>query len=376
MMKIGENMMGKLSRNIKIQLFVLLSLFVLCLLSEASELEYSGKSLSVFPFLIYDTDIGWGYGAKAKFVNYLTVKESFDLLLFGSTKGERLFDFIFSIPDIEIRQGKTYSLSFDINAKYNRIKIDNFFGIGPDSSVDDLTHLTNEKKELKLTLGRGFNSFFVCQASYYFRNIHYYDIEENKAHTKELKCVGEQFSPFLSLLVRYDTSDSQIHPTRGLRLEVQTDLAYGFLGNTNASYARLILDLRKYLLVFGQKDVLAFRIRFQKISGDEIPLFELSVLGGGSTENVMRGYAMNRFQDKGKILINTEYRFPIWKRLGGNVFVDLGTVWPSLKKINFRNPAINIGWGLRYYLKNFLARFDMGFSKEDTRIFFQFNHIF
>ncbi|UCE40039.1 MAG: BamA/TamA family outer membrane protein [Candidatus Aminicenantes bacterium] len=369
-------MMGKLSGYFMIALIIVPAFFVSTLQAETAELEYSGKSLSVFPILMYDTDIGLGYGAKAKFVNYLSVKESFDLILFGSTKGERLFDFIFSIPDIEIRQGKIYAISLDINAKYNKILIDNFYGIGSDSKEEDLTNFTYEIKELKLTLGRGFSSFFVCQASYYFRNIHYYDVEENKAYTEGLKSVGEQFSPFLSLLVRYDSSDSQIHPTHGFRFEIQSDLAYGFLGNKNASYMRFILDLRKYLLVFGQKDVLAFRLRFQKISGDKIPLFELSVLGGGTTENAMRGYKMNRFQDKGKILLNAEYRFPIWKRLGGNIFVDYGTVWPSLKKMDFQKSVIDVGWGLRYYLKNFIARFDMGFSNEGFGIYFQFNHIF
>jgi outer membrane protein assembly factor BamA len=363
-------------KNLMVLLLVSTVLFVFFPIAEAADLEYSGKSLSVFPIVMYDTDIGFGYGAKAKFVNYLSVKESFDLMLFGSTKGERLLDFIFSIPDIEIRQGKVYPLSLDINAKYNRILVDNFYGRGPDSREDDLTHFTNEKKELKLTLGRGFTPFLVGQVSYYLRNIRYYNIDEDKTHTEKLKSVGEQFSPFLSFLVRYDTSDSQIHPTRGFRLEFQNDFAYEFLGNKNASYTRTILDLRKYLLLFGQKDVLAFRLRFQKISGDEIPLFELSVLGGGGTENAMRGYKMNRFQDKGKILMNAEYRFPIWRKLGGNVFVDFGTVWPSLKQINFQKSAVDIGWGLRYYLQNFLARFDMGFSKEGMGIYFQFNHIF
>jgi outer membrane protein assembly factor BamA len=85
---------------------------------------------------------------------------------------------------------------------------------------------------------------------------------------------------------------------------------------------------------------------------------------------------MNRFQDKGKILMNIEYRFPIWRRLGGNIFVDYGMVWPNLKRINFQKSAAGTGWGLRYYLKNFLARFDMGFSKEGLGIYLQFNHIF
>jgi outer membrane protein assembly factor BamA len=369
-------MMGTYFRTFFIVFNVILMVLLLSSDAETSQLEAKGKSLSVFPILMYDTDIGVGYGAKGKFVSYLSQKESFDLTLFGSSRGERLIDFTFSIPDFEIRQRKVYAISLDIRAVYNRILSDNYYGIGPVTKEDDLTNFTYEKKELKLTLGRGFSSFFVLEASYFFRNIRYYNVQENMAHTEVLESIGEKFSPFLSLIVRYDTSDSQIHPTCGIRLELQNDLAYGFLGNKNARFARFIVDLRKYLLIFGPKDVLAFRLRFQTISGDRIPLFELSVLGGGSTENAIRGYKMNRFQDKGKILMNCEYRFPIWKKLGGNIFVDYGTVWPSLSSINFRESAANIGWGLRYYLQNFLARFDMGFSKEGIGIYFQFNHIF
>ncbi len=35
---------------------------------------------------------------------------------------------------------------------------------------------------------------------------------------------------------------------------------------------------------------------------------------------------INRFQDKGKLLVNVEYRFPLWRKLGGNVFLDGGLV--------------------------------------------------
>lgn len=344
--------------------------------AETARLEFSGKSFSAFPILMYNSDIGIGYGAKAKFVNYLSKGESFDLMLFGSSKGERLIDFIFSKPDIEIRQRKRYGLSMDFRTRYNKILTDNFCGIGPHTEVKDLTNFTYEIKELKVSFGRGFSSFFLCEVAYAFRNVRYYDVEENRPHTETLNSVGEQFSPFLSLLVRYDTSDSQINPTEGVRFEFQNDLAYGFLGNKNAAFARFMLDFRKYAHLFGKKDILAFRMRVQSITGDKIPLFEMSVLGGGSTENALRGYRMNRFQDKGKFLINCEYRFPLWKRLGGNIFVDCGTVWPSLARIDFSKPAIGGGLGLRYYLKNFVVRFDIGISREETQVYFQFNHIF
>lgn len=338
--------------------------------------QESKKSLSVFPILMYDTDIGVGYGAKAKFVDYLSKRESFDFIVFNSTKGERWYVFNFSIPDIEIRQGKRYSLSFDLRAEYDKYLKYYFYGLGPESDKENQTTFSFEKKELQLTLGRGFSPNFVMQGSYIFKSIRYFNVEEDKPFTETLEAVGEKFSPYISLVVRYDTSDSQIHPKKGFRLLFQNDFASKALGNKNAQFFRSTLEFRKYTLVFGRNDVLAFRTLVQKIGGKTIPLFEMSVLGGASTMDAMRGYKLNRFNDKGKFLINVEYRFLFWKKLGGNIFMDGGSVWPSRREINLRNIAVDIGWGLRYYLQNFVVRFDMGFSKEGVGVYFRFDHIF
>ena len=336
------------------------------------------RSLSAFPILMYDTDIGVGYGGRAKFVNYLSRKESFDFTVFNSSKGERWYVFTFSIPDIEIRQGKRYSLSFDLKAEYDKYLKYYFYGTGPDSKKDDETEFTYEKKELQLKFGRGFTPYFVMEAHYILRNIKYFKVEEDKFFSEMLEEVGMQFSPFISIVARYDTSDSQIHPKRGFRLIFQNDVASSFLGNKNARFYRFTLDLRKYILLFGNKDVLAFRTLVQKISGksEKIPLFDYSILGGGSEITAMRGYRLNRFQDKGKFLVNAEYRFPLWRKLGGNIFIDGGLVWPSWSEIRLNKAVVDIGWGLRYYLQNFVVRFDMGFSNEGMGIYFNFGHVF
>src|SRR5512136_877613 len=91
----------------------------------------SYRSLSPFPIVMYDTDIGFGYGGRVKFVDYLKKKESFDLILFNSTKGEHWYSFGFSVPDIEIRQGKRYGLSFDFKAAYDKFLSYGFYGLGP-----------------------------------------------------------------------------------------------------------------------------------------------------------------------------------------------------------------------------------------------------
>lgn len=334
------------------------------------------KSLSAFPILMYDSDIGLGYGGKAKFVNYFSHKESLDAIVFNSSKGERWYVLTFSIPDTEIRQGTKYELYLDIKVEYSKFLKYYFYGTGPDSQKADETPFTYEKKELQFSIGRGFTEHLVMELHYLLKNVHYFKIQRNQLFSELLETVGQQFSPYASFVFRYDTSDSRIHPEKGSSILLQSDLATRFLGNKNASFYRLTVEVRKFLLLFGKKDVLSFRSLIQKIGGLDIPLFEMPVLGGGSTLTAMRGFKMNRFTDKGKWLFNAEYRFPLWKKLGGNLFVDSGAVWPSFSEINLGQTKVDAGWGLRYYLHDFVVRFDMGFSQEGTGIYFNFGHIF
>ena len=46
------------------------------------------NDFEIFPILSYDTDTGFGYGLKSFFLNFLGINESFDLILFNSTKGK------------------------------------------------------------------------------------------------------------------------------------------------------------------------------------------------------------------------------------------------------------------------------------------------
>jgi hypothetical protein len=63
------------------------------LLKEYKDSEESHKKDSVdtkfepLPLLSYDTNTGFGYGAKAFLLNFLQFRESFDFIVFLSTKG-------------------------------------------------------------------------------------------------------------------------------------------------------------------------------------------------------------------------------------------------------------------------------------------------
>jgi outer membrane protein assembly factor BamA len=340
----------------------------------------SYKSFSPFPILMYDTDIGFGYGAKVKFVDFLGRKESFDLTLFNSTKGERWYVFQFSVPDLEIRQGKRYGLSFDFKAEYDKYLNYNFYGLGADAPESDRTVFPYETISVPLTFGRGISRHVVVEASYTLRWLRFEAAPEGGTYAGDiaaLAAAGRRFSPYVSFILRYDTSDSQIHPTRGWRLIVQDDMAGRLTGGgVETSFNRITMDVRKYWAVFGAKDVLAVRGLAQYVGGTGIPLFDFAALGGGTPVSAMRGYPLNRFLDKGKFLVNAEYRFPIVWRLGGNVFCDTGTVWPSLREIDLGRIAFDAGVGLRFYMPDFVVRVDVAWSGEGMGLYFNFGHIF
>ena len=336
------------------------------------------RSFSPFPILMYDSDIGFGYGGRVKFVDYLKKRESLDLILFNSTKGERWYVFTFSIPDFEIRQGRRYGLSFDLKAEYDKFLNYSFYGLGAGTPEENETVLTHETMNLPLTFGRGLTPRLVVEAAYVFRWIRYIDPREGpfQEELAALAARGRLFVPYLSFILKYDTSDSQIHPTRGVRFILQDDWAADFMGSRDAAFNRLTVDLRKYQRVFGAKDVFAVRALAQYVGGDDVPLFDHASLGGGNTLTAMRGYKLNRFLDRGKFLVNAEYRFPVVGRLGANVFCDTGTVWPSLRGIDLGRIAFDAGAGLRFYMPDFVVRVDVAWSKEGMGLYFNFGHIF
>ena len=65
----------------------------------------SAGTLNRFPILSYDTDTKLGYGAKLFLYDLFKVRESFDMVFFNSTNGEKWYRFVVSLPDYESREG-------------------------------------------------------------------------------------------------------------------------------------------------------------------------------------------------------------------------------------------------------------------------------
>lgn len=332
------------------------------------------KTLEPLPILSYDTDVGFGYGAKAFFLNYLGLNESFDMVLFNSTKGERWYRFVFSVPDFELRQGKIYPFALDLIVDYDKWIKNSFFGIGNDSKFENREFYTREPFELSLTASRGFSQHFVGQLGLKFKSIHNFNFSDTSRLVYLPPKINSETARYSSLFMslRYDTRNSFINPSRGLVLQAEGEYAPSF-DFTNASFTRLAATVQHYSVLFYPMTVLALRLNFQGLIGGDLPVQTLLSIGGNQT---LRGYPQDRFLDKISAVTNAELRFPIYWRFGGVAGIDLGRVWNKFSEISFSKWAMNPNFGLRFYMDTFIVRLDIGFGKETTGFYFNFGHVF
>ncbi len=172
-----------------------------------------------------------------------------------------------------------------------------------------------------------------------------------------------------------DSRDHFLNPKNGWFNEVAIEYAGGFLrGKT--SFFKVTTDHR-YYWQFRGNTVLASAVRFGYEKGlrgnreREIISFERFYAGGSNT---VRGYPERGLgpedefgNHRGDVLVvvNTELRFPIYRFIGGALFLDAGNVWNKVSDIQEDLPRVAIGSGVRVETPLGPARVDVGLPLMD-----------
>jgi hypothetical protein len=87
----------------------------------------------------------------------------------------------------------------------------------------------------------------------------------------------------------------------------------------------------------------------------------------------MRGYYDGNFRDRNVIILQTEYRLPLFWRFGAVGFAGVADVAHRFRDFKFDNLKHSIGFGLRYLFnkrEKMYVRFDMGFGKGVSGFYF------
>jgi outer membrane protein assembly factor BamA len=171
----------------------------------------------------------------------------------------------------------------------------------------------------------------------------------------------------VSIFANRDTRDNVYSPGRGELCELNFRIYPKFLGSTNKS-TTLTLDLRKYFPLFSSH-VFAVQALLKNQTGT-VPFMHLAQMGG---QYNMRGFFEGRYRDKSLMMIQAEYRLPLFWRLGAVAFIGLGNVAGKITQMDFGETKAAYGFGLRYLFakkEKLQIRMDIGFGGGDTRFYF------
>jgi outer membrane protein assembly complex protein YaeT len=179
-----------------------------------------------------------------------------------------------------------------------------------------------------------------------------------------------------SLGLVWNTSDSPFDPKKGEILSLIIEQA-GAIWGGQYRFFKITAEAKKYYEI-GWSTVLAGRLKLglgDAIGGDDrYPIFERFYAGG---EKSVRGYGRRRLgplSDSddplgGLSLLegSVELRRPIWRELGGALFLDFGQVATRPFDVRVTNLDFSSGFGLSYNTPVGPVRLDVGFPFQPPR---------
>lgn len=177
----------------------------------------------------------------------------------------------------------------------------------------------------------------------------------------------------LGFILNWDKRDNIFFPHTGNYFQMTMNF-YSPTFGSDFRFTSLKFDLRKYFS-FLQSHVFAVQIILQSVSGSP-PFRHMSEIGG---ERIMRGYYSGRYRDKSMVVIQTELRLKVWKRLGMVVFAGAADLGSSLRKLRPGNFKYSVGLGLRFLVvprEGTNIRLDYGFGKATSGFYIQADEAF
>lgn len=266
--------------------------------------------------------------------------------------------------DIYLKKGG-YHLTADIVfRKYP----DKFFGIGSYVPGEQEEHFTPHIFEIELSFLKRVKKHINVGMLYNISKYKMVEYEAGKLLAKgDIPGSRGSLLSGICLLANVDSRDNMFFPTRGEFFNF-TMRFYNKIIGSEYTFQSYRLDLRKYFPVFSSH-VLAVQSIVQTQTGT-VPFQRLSRMGG---QYVMRGYYEGCYRDRNVVVLQAEYRLPIFWRFGVVGFAGVADVAHRFRDFKFDNLKHSFGFGLRYLFikgEKMYVRFDVGFGKGTSGFYF------
>ncbi|MEE8241066.1 MAG: BamA/TamA family outer membrane protein, partial [Nitrospirales bacterium] len=113
-------------------------------------------------------------------------------------------------------------------------------------------------------------------------------------------------------------------------------------------YLGYTVEVQRYLPLYRGDRILLLRALLAKqstINDNAIPFYELNSL---DLDHGLRGFSRGRWRDRGRLLFNVEWRYPVWERMQGSLFYDVGQVFRDFRDLESRTFRYSAGMGFRF----------------------------
>jgi hypothetical protein len=152
------------------------------------------------------------------------------------------------------------------------------------------------------------------------------------------------FTMALGAGLTWDTRDHALMPQRGAFYDIVLMSSQPSLGSAY-EFTTLVFDLRRYVPIVGEHSFAGNVVL--TVQDGEAPFYLLPQLGG---PELLRGYFEGRYRDQTLAVVQVEYRFPLFWRLGGVLHTGIGSVADTFRNLMVASPKWSAGTGLRAML--------------------------
>ncbi len=337
--------------------------------------EKNDLGLTAIPIFFYTPETKMAFGAGSLFTYRfgLLFKKSRPSTMYLGAVYTQMKQFSFQLkPEIYLKNNSVYLTGNFLAEKFPT----NFWGIGPETTESDKESYTPQTYFLEIgyqhKLFSGFPLYFGLK--YHMESTRIKEKEPGKLLDRN-KVIGSN-GGLLSgpgIILNFDSRDNIFSPSDGLYFQL-----FGFINDrlfgSDFNYISFKIDLRQYVPV-GRNNVLAWQAIFDTCVGD-VPFYKMPRVGGDS---MLRGFYAGRFRDRNMAAFQTEFRFPIWKKLSGVVFGAMGSLSDRFRELSWDNLKYAGGFGLRFKVipkENANLRVDFAFGPGTYGIYFKAGEAF
>lgn len=328
--------------------------------SPSDSTKVKRNSLFGFPLVFYSPETRLGYGAAGIWAFHFKndsadARPSRIQFGFAYTQNKQV---LFYLP-FQLYFNNAFSTVYGELGYY--IYFYNFYGIGNDQPLDFIETYGVTFPRLRINALRKIKPHFYAGLRYWYDDFAI-NSKDSMGQLAKGTITGSKggINSGVGVVFNYDNRNNSFSTSKGSFVESAVQHFNPVFGGKYV-YTSITADASLYLSSW-KKQVLALNFYSETIIG-EPPFNQMALLGGTKK---MRGYYEGRYRDKNILLLQAEYRIPLFWRIGMVFFGGLGEVNDRISNYTVNDVRCNYGTGLRFMLdkkEKINIRLDAGFWK-------------